>query len=211
MIALDRLDFEKGGGLVTVIAQDATTGAVLMVAFADRAALERTIESGELHLFSRTRGPWRKGETSGNLLRVASLSADCDGDAVLARVRPAGPACHTGSRSCFGEEALAADTLAALDRVIAARAAVPSSGSYTAELLANRNRRLKKLGEEAAELVAACADGDATRASAEAADLLYHTLVALRALGAGWDDVRAALAARRAGRAMPPGGVSPGT
>jgi phosphoribosyl-ATP pyrophosphohydrolase/phosphoribosyl-AMP cyclohydrolase len=211
MIALDRLDFEKGGGLVTVIAQDATTGAVLMVAFADRAALERTIESGELHLFSRTRGPWRKGETSGNLLRVASLSADCDGDAVLARVRTAGPACHTGSRSCFGEEALAADTLAALDRVIAARAAVPSSGSYTAELLANRNRRLKKLGEEAAELVAACADGDATRASAEAADLLYHTLVALRALGAGWDDVRAALAARRAGRAMPPGGVSPGT
>ena len=199
MIALDRLDFEKGGGLVTVIAQDASTGAVLMVAFADRAALERTIESGELHLFSRTRGPWRKGETSGNVMRVESLAADCDGDAVLARVRPAGPACHTGSRSCFGDEALAADTLAALDRVIAARAAAPSAGSYTAELLANRNRRLKKLGEEAAELVAACADGDATRASAEAADLLYHALVALRALGAGWDQVRAALAARRGG------------
>jgi len=199
MIALDRLDFEKGGGLVTVIAQDASTGAVLMVAFADRAALERTIESGELHLFSRTRGPWRKGETSGNVMRVESLAADCDGDAVLARVRPAGPACHTGSRSCFGEEALAADTLAALDRVIAARAVAPSAGSYTAELLANRNRRLKKLGEEAAELVAACADGDATRASAEAADLLYHALVALRALGAGWDQVRAALAARRGG------------
>ena len=197
MIALDRLDFGKGGGLVTVIAQDAATGAVLMVAFADRAALARTIESGELHLFSRTRGPWRKGETSGNLMRVESLAADCDGDAVLARVRPAGPACHTGSRSCFGDEALAADTLAALDRVIAARAAQPSAGSYTAELLADRNRRLKKLGEEAAELVAACADGDATRAAAEAADLLYHALVALRALGAGWDDVRAALAARR--------------
>jgi len=197
MIALDRLDFAKGGGLLTVIAQDAATGAVLMVAFADRAALERTIESGELHLFSRTRGPWRKGGTSGNVLRVESLAADCDGDAVLARVRPAGPACHTGSRSCFGEEALAADTLAALDRVIAARAAAPPAASYTAALLADRNRRLKKLGEEAAELVAACADGDATRASAEAADLLYHVLVALRALGAGWDDVRAALAARR--------------
>ena len=210
MIALDRLDFEKGAGLVTVIAQDAATGAVLMVAFADRAALERTIESGELHLFSRTRGPWRKGETSGNVMRVESLAADCDGDAVLARVRPAGPACHTGSRSCFGDEALAADTLAALDRVIAARAAAPSAGSYTADLLAHRNRRLKKLGEEAAELVAACADGDAARASAEAADLLYHALVALRALGAGWDDVRAALAARRGGRAMPPGGASPG-
>lgn len=199
MIALDRIDFAKGGGLVTVIAQDAGTGAVLMVAFADRDALERTIESGELHLFSRTRGPWRKGETSGNVLRVESLAADCDGDAVLARVRPAGSACHTGSRSCFGDAALAADTLAALDRVIAARAASPAAGSYTAELLADRNRRLKKLGEEAAELVAACADGDASRATDEAADLLYHTLVALRALGAGWDDVRAALDARRSG------------
>lgn len=197
MIALERVDFEKRGGLVTVIAQDAVSGAVLMAAFADRAALERTLATGELHLFSRRRGPWRKGDTSGNVLRVASLAADCDGDAVLARVRPAGPACHTGSRSCFGEEALAADTLAAIDRVIRARAAAPAAGSYTAELLADRNRRLKKLGEEAAELVAACADGDASRATAEAADLLYHVLVALRALGAGWDEVRAALAARR--------------
>jgi phosphoribosyl-ATP pyrophosphohydrolase/phosphoribosyl-AMP cyclohydrolase len=197
MIDLERLDFAKGGGLVSVIAQDAASGAVLMVAFADRAALERTLASGELHLFSRTRGPWKKGETSGNVLHVESLAADCDGDAVLARVRAAGPACHTGSRSCFGEDALAADTLAALDRVIAARAAAPPSGSYTAELLADRNRRLKKLGEEAAELVVACADGDPKRAVDEAADLLYHALVTLRALGAGWDDVRAALERRR--------------
>jgi len=197
MIDLERLDFAKGGGLVSVIAQDAASGAVLMVAFADRAALERTLASGELHLFSRTRGPWKKGETSGNVLHVESLAADCDGDAVLARVRAAGPACHTGSRSCFGEDALAADTLAALDRVITARAAAPPSGSYTAELLADRNRRLKKLGEEAAELVVACADGDPKRAADEAADLLYHALVTLRALGAGWDDVRAALERRR--------------
>jgi len=197
MIDLERLDFAKGGGLVSVIAQDAISGAVLMAAFADRAALERTLASGELHLFSRTRGPWKKGETSGNVLHVESLAADCDGDAVLARVRAAGPACHTGSRSCFGEDALAADTLAALDRVVAARAAAPPSGSYTAELLADRNRRLKKLGEEAAELVVACADGDPKRAVDEAADLLYHALVTLRALGAGWDDVRAALERRR--------------
>jgi phosphoribosyl-AMP cyclohydrolase / phosphoribosyl-ATP pyrophosphohydrolase len=197
MIDLERLDFAKGGGLVSVIAQDAASGAVLMVAFADRAALERTLASGELHLFSRTRGPWKKGETSGNVLHVESLAADCDGDAVLARVRAAGPACHTGSRSCFGEDALAADTLAALDRVIAARAAAPPSGSYTAELLADRNRRLKKLGEEAAELVVACTDGDPQRAADETADLLYHALVALRALGAGWDDVRTALERRR--------------
>lgn len=196
MIDVERLDFVKGGGLVTVVAQDVATGTVLMVAFADREALERTIESGELHLYSRTRGPWKKGETSGNVLHVDTLIPDCDGDAVLARVRPAGPTCHTGSRSCFGEDGLLSDTLAELDRLIAARARSPVGGSYTVELLANRNRRLKKLGEETAELVAACADGDKKEAVGEAADLLYHTLVALRALEMGWDDVRAALARR---------------
>jgi len=196
MIDIERLDFVKGGGLVTVIAQDAASGSVLMVAFADRAAVERTVESGELHLFSRTRGPWKKGETSGNVLRVDALVPDCDGDALVARVRPAGPVCHTGSRSCFGDDALLADTMAELDRLIAARARAPVGGSYTAELLANRNRRLKKLGEEAAELVAACADGNAKEAVGEAADLVYHALVAIRALGMGWDDVRAALTRR---------------
>jgi phosphoribosyl-ATP pyrophosphohydrolase/phosphoribosyl-AMP cyclohydrolase len=196
MIDIERLDFVKGGGLVTVIAQDAASGSVLMVAFADRAAVERTVESGELHLFSRTRGPWKKGETSGNVLRVDALVPDCDGDAVVARVRPSGPVCHTGSRSCFGDDALLADTMAELDRLIAARARAPVGGSYTAELLANRNRRLKKLGEEAAELVAACADGNAKEAVDEAADLVYHALVAIRALGMGWDDVRAALTRR---------------
>ena len=115
MIDLDALDFEKGRGLVTVVAQDATTGAVLMVAHADREALERTVASGEMHYRSRTRGPWHKGATSGNVQRVVSLSVDCDGDAVLARVRPAGPACHTGATSCFGDEALAADALGVLE------------------------------------------------------------------------------------------------
>jgi phosphoribosyl-ATP pyrophosphohydrolase/phosphoribosyl-AMP cyclohydrolase len=197
MIAPDRLDFAKGGGLVTVVAQDDETGAVLMVAHADREAIERTLASGELHLFSRTRGPWKKGETSGNVFRVLWLAADCDGDAVLARVRPAGPACHTGSRSCFGDRALVADAVAELDRTVRERAGSGAPGSYTVELLADRNRRLKKLGEEAAELVTACADGEPARATAEAADLVYHALVALRALGVGWDDVRRALAARR--------------
>src|ERR671914_2471594 len=99
---LPDLDFSKGDGLVTVIAQDARTGAVLMVAGADREALERTIATGEMHYRSRTRGLWHKGGTSGNVQRVVSLSADCDGDAVLARVIPAGPACHNGSTTCFG-------------------------------------------------------------------------------------------------------------
>ena len=205
---LDRLDFAKGGGLVTVIAQDAASGAVLMLAHADRQALERTLATGLMHYRSRTRGLWKKGETSGNFQRVLSLHADCDGDAVLARIATAGPACHTGQASCFGDAALAADAVAALDAVIAARAieaeAPGERPSYTRSLLADRNRRLKKLGEEAAELAVACADGDRARAIAEAADLLYHALVALHALGADWSDVSGELAKRAGGRAPGP-------
>lgn len=197
MIDLDRLDFAKGNGLVSVIAQDVRSGAVLMLAFADREALERTLASGELHLFSRTRGPWHKGATSGNVLRVRELVADCDGDAVLARVEPAGPACHTGARTCFGEAARG-DALAALDATIAARAAAPAGtgAGYTQKLLADRNLRLKKIGEEASELVTACADGDVARATEEAADLIYHALVALRAVGGSLDGVRDVLTQR---------------
>ena len=205
MLDLDALNFEKGQGTVTVVAQDAATGAVLMVAAADREALARTLATGEMHYRSRTRGLWHKGATSGNVQRVVSLSADCDGDAVLARVVPAGPACHTGAVSCFGVEALAADALAALDATIATRSAVPASPGeapgYTRRLLADRNLRLKKIGEEAAELVTACADGDAARAREEAADLVYHALVALRAAGGSWAELRATLAARAGGPA----------
>lgn len=201
MLDLETLDFAKGQGLVTVIAQDARTGVMLTVAHADREALERTIASGEMHYRSRTRGPWHKGATSGNVQRVVSLSADCDGDAVLARVVPAGPACHTGAISCFGDDAPPADALSALDATVAARQRSAPDGdqSYTRRLLADRNLRLKKLGEEAAELVTACADADVARATEEAADLLYHTVVALRAVGASLDDVRTVLASR-AGR-----------
>lgn len=196
MLDLDRLDFAKGGGLVTVVAQDAVSGAVLMIAHADREALERTIAAGEMHYRSRTRGPWHKGATSGNVQRVVSLTADCDGDAVLARVRPSGPACHTGARTCFGDSS--SDALGALDATIADRAAsAPGAGAgYTQRLLGDRNLRLKKIGEEASELVTACADGDAARATEEAADLIYHALVALRAAGGSLDGVRAVLDAR---------------
>lgn len=201
MIDLDTLDFTKGGGLVTVVAQDHLTGEVLMVAHADREALERTVATGEMHYRSRTRGLWHKGDTSGNVQRVVTLRADCDADAVLARVRPAGPACHTGARTCFatlGADAVGADALGALDATIAARAAAVAAtgGSYTQKLLGDRNLRLKKIGEEASELVTACADGDTSRATEEAADLIYHTLVALRAAGGTLDGVRAVLDAR---------------
>lgn len=215
-LPLDTLDFAKGNGLVTVVTQDADSGAVLMVAHADREALEHTLRTGEMHYRSRTRGLWHKGGTSGNVQRVVSLAVDCDRDAVLARVRPAGPACHTGAVTCFAQEDSpgdrqdapaplppqrpAVDPLTRLDAIIAARAtnaaATGERPSYTRTLLANRNLRLKKLGEEAAELAVACADHDRERAIEEAADLLYHTLVALRPLGAGIEEIRAALAAR---------------
>ena len=123
----DTLDFSKSNGLVTVVAQDADSGVVLMVAHADRDAIARTISTGEMHYTSRTRGLWHKGGTSGNVQRVVSLSADCDRDAVLARVRPAGPACHEGTTSCFRDDALGADALGVLDRTIAARAASPTA------------------------------------------------------------------------------------
>jgi phosphoribosyl-ATP pyrophosphohydrolase/phosphoribosyl-AMP cyclohydrolase len=202
MLDLNTLDFAKGGGLVTVVTQDATSGVVLMIAHADREALELTISTGEMHYRSRSRGLWHKGATSGNVQRVQSLTADCDGDAILALVAPAGPACHTDAISCFGDIALAPDALSALDAVITARQALPAGtgvSSHTRRLLADRNLRLKKVGEEAAELVLACADGDAERATEEVADLVYHSLVALRAIGGSLTGVRASLA-RRAGR-----------
>lgn len=197
VLDLDTLNFSKGGGLVTVVAQDVTTGAVLMVAHADRNALTRTLVTGEMHYTSRTRGLWHKGETSGNVQRLVSLTADCDGDAVLARVRPAGPACHNGTFSCFREEALLSDALSVTDSIILRRAADASAAkSYTRKLLADRNLRLKKLGEEAVELAVACVDQDQTRAAEEAADLFYHALVALRATGVSLADVQRVLAAR---------------
>lgn len=203
VLDLDRLDFARGRGLVTVVAQDHRSGAVLMVAHADREALEKTLATGEMHYRSRTRGLWHKGGTSGHVQRVVALLPDCDGDAVLARVEPAGPACHTGQATCFGPTALGGDILTELDAVIAARAAeVARAGegsSYTARLLRDRNLRLKKLGEESAELAVAAADGDPNRIRSEAADLLYHLLVAARASGVTLHDLRVELAGRRTG------------
>jgi len=195
---VEESDFAKGGGLVPVVAQDATTGAVLMVAYADREALERSLASGFMHYRSRTRGLWKKGETSGHVQRVISLAHDCDRDAVLARVLPEGPACHTNAPTCFG--APQSDELSTLASTIAARACAPVEGSYTSRLLSDRNLRLKKLGEEMAELILALADADPRRVAEEAADVVYHLLVALQANGSTLDDVRTVLRARAARR-----------
>jgi phosphoribosyl-AMP cyclohydrolase / phosphoribosyl-ATP pyrophosphohydrolase len=194
-MTVDDLDFSKGGGLVTVVTQDAVTGAVLMVAHMDREAFEKTVETGEMHYRSRSRGLWHKGATSGNVQRVVSLTPDCDSDAILARVRPAGPACHNGTTSCF-DQAANGDVLTELASVIESRARSVDSESYTRKLLADRNLRLKKLGEETAELILALADGDCDRATEEAADLMYHMLVALRAQNIGLGQVRLILANR---------------
>lgn len=194
---LDALDFAKSDGLVPVITQHALTGEVLMIAYATRESLERTVADGVMWYWSRSRSSlWRKGETSGNEQRLVSLHADCDSDAVLARVLPHGPTCHTGAWSCFD----AAPTIAALDTILAQRASSADEGSYTQRLLSHANLRLKKLGEEAVELALACACADTARVREEAADLLYHMLVACRAAGVTAADVLGELESRRAAR-----------
>ena len=190
---LDSLDFAKAGGILPVVTQHARSGEVLMLAFATREALEHTLRFGEMWYWSRSRGElWKKGATSGSTLKLVSLHTDCDRDSVLAHVLPAGPSCHTGAYSCFD----APPVIAALAHVLASRSSEQPKGSYTARLLRDRNLRLKKLGEEATELVLACADEDAARAAEEAADLIYHALVACSAVGVDVDGVTAALEAR---------------
>ena len=188
-------------GLVPVVTQDAASGRVLMVAWANAEALERTLATGELHFWSRSRGElWRKGATSGNVQRLVSLHADCDGDTLLARVDPTGPACHTGDTGCFGQGSEPeSDTFSALWATLEARARDRPEGSYTTRLLDDENLRHKKLGEEGAELVAALAQGDRERAPQEAADLMYHLLAALLASGVHLDEVREVLDQRRGG------------
>lgn len=202
---LDLLDFDKSGGLVPVVAQDARTGEALMLAYANRDALAASISSGEMHFWSRSRNAlWKKGETSGNTLRVRSLHTDCDKDSVLALVAPTGPACHTGEVTCFGATSAFGtsstpddgDALTRLAATLEARAMDRPEGSYTTRLLEDGNLRLKKLGEENAELIAALATGNVDEAVEEAADLLYHVLVALRAEGATLADVAGELARR---------------
>jgi phosphoribosyl-ATP pyrophosphohydrolase/phosphoribosyl-AMP cyclohydrolase len=173
-------------GLLPVVAQDRASGDVLMVAWANAEALARTAETGLAHFWSRSRQAlWRKGETSGNELRVVEARADCDGDALLLVVEPAGPACHTGARTCFGSASpTAAGMLEELRRVVAERAGAGTEASYTARLLAKGpDQVLKKIGEEATEVVLAARAGSDERLAEESADLLYHLLVALHQRG----------------------------
>ncbi|MBK9072083.1 MAG: bifunctional phosphoribosyl-AMP cyclohydrolase/phosphoribosyl-ATP diphosphatase HisIE [Myxococcales bacterium] len=193
-------------GLVPAIAQDARSGRVLMLAWMNEAAWRLTRDTGVMHFWSRSRGAlWRKGETSGNELRVLSLRLDCDRDAVLALVEAAGPACHNGSETCFfdaasgGELATGASVLAELERTISARRAADAGASYTKSLLDGGAAKIGgKVVEEAAELVAELHRGDAAALTRESADLLFHMLVALASQHVSFGDVLGELA-RRAG------------
>ncbi len=173
-------------GLAPCVMQDASTGEVLTLAWVNEEALRRTRETGEMHFFSRSRGElWRKGETSGHTMRVRALRYDCDEDALLALVDPAGPACHTGERTCFyrGDmELQPAEALPQLERTIAARkAAGDTETSYTARLLADPPHIGEKVREEADEVARAAAGESDDRVPEEAADVLYHLTVLLAA------------------------------
>jgi phosphoribosyl-AMP cyclohydrolase / phosphoribosyl-ATP pyrophosphohydrolase len=188
-------------GLAPCVIQDWASGEVLTLAYMNAEALAKTRETGELHLFSRSRNElWHKGATSGNTQAVKALRFDCDLDAVLALVEPAGPACHTGERTCFHDGDLTAmphEVLPGLERTIAARAAEPPEGSYTAELLADPAKIGEKVEEEAEEVVRAAREESDARVAEEAADVLYHLAVLLRSRGLSLADAEEVLLARR--------------
>jgi len=190
-------------GLVPCVVQDWATGEVLTLAYMNAEALRRTRQTGEVHLWSRSRGEqWHKGATSGNTQAVRALRVDCDGDALLALVEPAGPACHTGERTCFhaGEVERRAphEALPDLERTLAERAASRPEGSYTAALLADPSRIGEKVREEAEEVTRAAREESGERVAQEAADLLYHLLVLLRSRDLALPVAGAVLDARRA-------------
>jgi phosphoribosyl-ATP pyrophosphohydrolase/phosphoribosyl-AMP cyclohydrolase len=189
-------------GLVACIVQDWASGEVLTLAYMNAAALARTRATGELHLWSRSRAQlWHKGATSGNTQAVRALRLDCDGDAVLALVEPAGPACHTGERSCFHRGELEApaphEVLPALERTIDLRSSERPPGSYTVELLEDPRRTGEKVMEEAEEVARAAREEGDERVDAEAADVLYHLLVLLHGRGRRLADAQRVLDDRR--------------
>ncbi|ANB19469.1 bifunctional phosphoribosyl-AMP cyclohydrolase/phosphoribosyl-ATP diphosphatase HisIE [Dokdonella koreensis] len=194
----ERIDWDKGDGLVPLIVQHAHDGRVLMLGYTDRAALEQTLASGQVHFFSRSRGRlWKKGESSGHVLALVSLAADCDGDTLLCQAVPAGPTCHTGTASCFDGDGGAHPWLNRLEALIAARRTADPATSYVAGLFAKgRKRQAQKVGEEGVETALAALAGEPGELRAEAADLLFHLLVLLHGSDLVLADVVAELERR---------------
>ncbi|MEB3235458.1 MAG: bifunctional phosphoribosyl-AMP cyclohydrolase/phosphoribosyl-ATP diphosphatase HisIE [Cyanobacteriota bacterium] len=210
-LLLPQLRFNEAG-LIPAVAQDWLDGAVLMVAWMNSEAIEATLASGEVHYWSRSRAQlWHKGATSGHIQILKGLRYDCDADVLLLTIEQRGDvACHTGARSCFYDQGPApssggptaapppADACTELMRVIEGRRQQPEPGSYTNKLLeGGDNRILKKIGEESAEFVMACKDGNPEEIAGEAADIVFHLQVALAHHGVSWRQVQQVLAARR--------------
>ena len=188
------IDYEKGGGLVPAIVQDVNSGSVLMLGYMNEAALDATRQSGQVTFFSRSKGRlWTKGESSGNSISVESVIEDCDGDTLLILGRPAGPVCHTGKDTCFGDKRSFKQSFGFLDQlaeVIRRRHAGSAESSYTKYLLdQGTNRIAQKIGEEAVELVIEAVTGERERMVSEAADMIYHLMVLLESENLAFSDV----------------------
>ena len=195
-------DWGKGGGLLPAIVQHSRSGAALMLGYMNAESLAATLQSGKVTFFSRSKQRlWTKGETSGNCLVFKSVRGDCDGDALLVTAEPVGPTCHLGTDSCFGDDAAPPLAfLAALDALIERRECERPAGSYTTALFEGGVRRIaQKVGEEGVETALAATAQDDAELLGEAADLLFHLLVLLRARGKSLSDLTDTLAARHAG------------
>lgn len=207
--SVDTLDFSRSAGLLPAIVQHADTGAVLMLGYMNADAVHETLRRGRVVFWSRSKGRlWEKGETSGNILEVVDSAIDCDRDSLLWLARPAGPVCHRQTATCFGDERRSgAESLAflgELERVIERRIADSDGASYTAKLFAAGNRRMaQKVGEEGLEVALAGVCEDDAKLVSEAADLLYHLAVMLKARGLGLPNVVAELESRHAARGRP--------
>ena len=195
----ETLDWPKMDGLIPAIVQDAATGEVLMLGYMDRAALDATLADRMVTFHSRSKAAlWRKGETSGNVLDLVEVRMDCDNDALLVLATPRGPTCHTGTTSCFGDQGPpGVGFIGALERVIQSRAGADPTTSYTAKLLAEGPARAaQKVGEEGVETALAGRCGDDEELISEAADLVYHLTVLLKARELAWSDLTAELQTR---------------
>jgi len=208
-VSVDGLAFDAQG-LIPAVVQEAETGEVLMVAWMDREAVEKTLTTGLAHFWSRSRQrPWRKGETSGHVQHVDGVYADCDADVLLVQVHQEGVACHTGNRTCFftalAGAGAAGNMLLRLERIVRARKESPPAGSYVAELLARGEAAIsRKIGEEASEVITAALGGEGDRRVVEeVADLWFHTIVLLGARGIPLGDVLEELARRHQARTAP--------
>lgn len=199
----ESLAWDKMDGLLPAVVQDSGSGRVLMLGYMDRDALRATLDSGFVTFFSRSKQRlWRKGETSGHVLKLRAVSSDCDGDTLLVLAEPQGPTCHEGTQSCFGDRWLGGPGwLAELSRITAERAASGDATSYTRTLLdAGLDRIAQKIGEEGVELALAAVTRDSAGCAEEAADLLYHLAVLLQAKGMDWSDIVTVLQQRHAAR-----------